>query len=124
SRSAGVKVDAGPDLADRIEALLAARGLSLLGLARRSGDLAAGEAKVREALRAGRPAWLVEASDGAADGRGKVLALARAAWGAVPLAACFTAAELGAALGREATVHAALAPGGLAVRFGAEMARL
>lgn len=124
SRSAGEKVVAGPDLAGRIEALLAARALSLLGLARRSGELALGEAKVREAIRARRPAWLVEAADGAADGRGKVLALARAAWGEVPLAACFTAVELGAALGREATVHAALAPGGLAAKFGMELARL
>lgn len=124
SRSARTKVRAAPDLGDRIEALLEARCLSLLGLARRSGDLAAGEAKAREALKAQRPAWLIEASDGAADGRGKILALARAAWGEVPLAGCFTAAQLGAALGREDVVHAVLAPGGLADRLGAEIARL
>ncbi len=124
SRSAKTKVRTPTDLANRIEALLAARALSLLGLARRGGGIAAGESKVREALKSGRPAWLIEAADGAADGRGKLLALAYAAHGDVPLAGCFGADALGAALGREAVVHAALAPGGLADRFGAEMARL
>ena len=124
SRSVKSKVRSAPDLADRIEALLAARALSLLGLARRSGSVLAGEAKVRGALKSARPAWLIEASDGAADGRGKILALARAAWGDVPLAGCFTAAQLGEALGREDVVHAVLLRGGLAARFGADMARL
>ncbi len=124
SRSARTKVSAPDGLADRIEAQLSARALSLLGLARRAGQVAAGETKAREALKAARPAWLIEAADGGADGRGKMLALARAAWGEAPLAGCFTAAELGAALGREQTVHAVLAEGGLAARFGAEMRRL
>lgn len=124
SRSAKTRVTAAPDLADRVEAALAARALSLLGLARRSGAVMAGETKAREALKARRPAWLIEASDGAADGRDKIVALARAAWGDVPLAGCFTAQELGAALGREGAVHVVLAPGGLADRFGVELGRL
>jgi hypothetical protein len=124
SRSVKEKVRTDPGLSGRIEALLEARCLSLLGLARRGGGIAAGESKAREALKAQRPAWLIEASDGAADGRRKILALARAAWGDVPVAGCFTAAQLGAALGREDVVHAVLARGGLAGRFGAETARL
>ena len=53
---------------------LARRLLAGLGLARRAGELVLGFEKVSTALKAGRVAVLAEASDGAADGRGKLLA--------------------------------------------------
>src|ERR1700757_385290 len=77
SRAAKAKLAAAPELADQIEMLLRRRLLSGLGLARRAGDLTSGFEKVSAAINAGRAAWLIEASDGAADGRRKLLALAR-----------------------------------------------
>ena len=80
------------------------RCLALLGLARRAGQLRTGFEKVREDLKAGRVALLLAASDGAADGRGKLAALA----GDLPVIALFDSAELSAALGVEGVVHGAL----------------
>jgi len=101
------------DFADRIEAGLARRCLDLLGLARRAGQSVAGFEKVRGWLKDGKAALLVEASDGAADGRRKLQEVA----GGVPTVAAMTAAELAAALGRETAVHVAVAHGRLAERL-------
>ncbi len=124
ARAAGRPVKVDSDLAGRIEGLLAQRCLAQLGLAKRSGTLAVGFTAVRAALKNAPPAYLVEALDGAADGRGKVLALARAAWGEPALAGCFSAEDIGAALGRGPVMHAALSEGAAAVRFAQEIARL
>lgn len=112
------------DFAGLIERLLAERALNLLGLARRSGDLAAGLDAVRLALKAARLAWRIEASDGAADGRSKLDRLAKAAWGDVPVAGCFTAEEIGLALGRGPVVHAAMSEGPQARAFTTVMGKL
>lgn len=104
-----VKIDR--DLADRVVALARREVAELLGLARKSGQLVAGFEKVEAALRAGKVRVLVAASDGAADGRGK---LARLAGSGVEICAPLTAAELAQALGREHAVHAAIKAGGLA----------
>ncbi len=64
-----------PGLVDAIDGLLARRVLDMLGLVKRSGDLILGFEQVREAVRASRPACLIEASDGSEDGRGKLLGL-------------------------------------------------
>lgn len=107
-------------LADRVEALLAQRCRDQIGFARRAGKAVMGFAKVHAALAAGKAAVLVAAADGAADGRGKLRALAPG----LPLVDRLTSAELGAAFGREHGVHAALAPGRLAKAFLADAARL
>lgn len=110
-----------PDrLADRIEALLRRRCLDLVGLARRAGQVASGFEQVRAWLREGRAAVLIAAIDGAESGRGKMSGLARE----LPLIQLLTAAELGAALGRERAVHVALARGVLAERLVIESMRL
>jgi len=101
-----VRVD--PDLVDRVEALLTRRCIELLALARRSGAAVAGLAKVRQALEAGRPGVLLEAADGAEDGRARLRALA----GDRPVVAALTAAELAGAFGREHTVHGFVDSGG------------
>jgi len=111
SRAAKTRLEIAPDLADRIEALLAKRLLDGLGLARRAGDLVFGFEKVRSAIAAGRAAWLVEASDGAADGRTKLVALARRQDTPPGLLAAFTSRELGLALGLENVVHLAFLAG-------------
>ncbi len=120
ARAARQPVAVDDDLADRVEALLAQRCLDHIGLARRAGQVVMGFAKVRDALAAGRAAVLVAAADGAADGRGKLRALAPG----LPLVDRLTSDELGAAFAREHVVHAALAPGRLAEALVAEAARL
>jgi uncharacterized protein len=115
----GVTVSA--DLPDIVERLLARRCGELIGLARRAGEAVAGFEKVREELRAGRAGALLEASDGAADGRGKLLRLAR---GSVAVVDLLAAAELGAAFGRDHVVHGVVAPGRLAERLREEAERL
>ncbi|MFN4281822.1 MAG: RNA-binding protein [Alphaproteobacteria bacterium] len=110
SRAAREKVSVPDDLADRLEALLASRCQNLMGLARRASMMVAGYEQVRSALRAGRAAVLIAASDGAADGRDKVRHLAPD----LPLIDCLTSAEIGASVGAGAMVHAALSDGRLA----------
>jgi predicted RNA-binding protein YlxR (DUF448 family) len=110
SRAAREKVSVPADLADRLEALLAGRCQSLMGLARRAGMMVAGYEQVRGALRAGKAAVLIAASDGAADGRDKVRHLAPD----MPLIDCLTSTEIGASVGAGAMVHAALSDGRLA----------
>jgi len=113
-----VRVPAG--LPEATAGLLRRRCLTMLGLARKAGQAVAGFEKVRSALQTGKAAVLLAAEDGAEDGRAKLRALTG---GSVPVVALFKAAELGPALGRDHTVHAALAPGGLAERFLAECRR-
>jgi predicted RNA-binding protein YlxR (DUF448 family) len=67
SRAAKARLSAAPDLADQVEMLLKRRLLSGLGLARRGGHLTSGFEKVSAAITSGKAAWLIEASDGAAD---------------------------------------------------------
>lgn len=107
-RGAGRAVQADPGLPDLVERLLARRCVELLGLARRAGAAVAGLAKVRQALEAGRPGVLLEASDGAEDGRARLRALA----GERPVVAVLTAAELAGAFGREHAVHGFVDSGG------------
>jgi ribosomal protein L7Ae-like RNA K-turn-binding protein len=100
------------DLGAQVESALARAALSALGLARRSGDAVVGFEKVRSALAASKAAVLVEASDGAPDGKKKLAAVA----GATPVVACFDRGSISAALGTEA-VHAAIGEGRAATRF-------
>lgn len=123
-RSAGRQVKVPDGLADQFETLLEARALDLLGLARRAGDLALGFDAARLALKAARPAWRLEASDGASDGRGKLDRLAAAAWGDIPVAACFSAEQLGAATGRGSVVHGVLLTGAQSAAFDVTMRKL
>jgi predicted RNA-binding protein YlxR (DUF448 family) len=96
------------DLADQVEAALWRRCFEILGLGKRAGALALGFDKVEEAIRKAPPLGLIEASDGAADGREKLVRLAFGLWSQEPpLVGCFTSEELGMALGRDRVVHAA-----------------
>jgi predicted RNA-binding protein YlxR (DUF448 family) len=124
ARSAGRPVKIPADLANRIEALLEARCLAQIGLSRRAGALAVGFDQVRALLKSRRPAYMIEACDGAADGRVKLRRLARAAWGDAPLAGAFSANALGEALGRGPVAHLAMHEGPAARRFAGEFMRL
>jgi hypothetical protein len=123
SRAAKAQVFAPEVLPLRVEALLVARMGGDLGMARRSGGLVLGFEAIAEALRsARRPAVLVEASDGAEDGKRKLRALAKPA--ALRVIDCLTSAELSLALGRVNVVHAALKSGQLSERLLVDAGRL
>ena len=124
ARSAKAPLKAPADLADQVQALLERRLLQGLGLARRSGDLISGFDRVSEALNKRPVAWLIEASDGAADGRRKLLSLARRQ--AVPpgVIGVFAGAELDLALGLENVIHLALLAGRGAERWTIDVRRL
>jgi len=122
TRAAKTKLTAPADLADVVERLLARRCLDQLGLARREGVLISGFEKTAASLRAGKAAWVLEAADGSADGRGKILALARHQ--TAKICGAFTADDLSLALGLENAIHAVLLAGGRADRWTIEVERL
>ena len=124
ARSAKAPLKAAPDLPDQVERLLRQRVLASLGLAKRGGDLTSGFEKVSAAISSGKAAWLIEASDGAADGRRKILALARKATPTPGLVGVFGAAELGLALGLENVIHTAFLAGRAAGRWTEDVRRL
>jgi predicted RNA-binding protein YlxR (DUF448 family) len=113
------------DLADQVAAALARRCLDLLGLSRRAGAVAIGATQVEAAIRAKPSSLLLEAADGAEEGREKLMSLHIGLWGAPPPAAgCFDSAELGMALGRDRVIHACLLQERLALVLAAEIGRL
>ncbi len=128
SRAFRAQSRAPEDLADRLEAMLAQRLVDVIGLARKAGQAVAGFEKVRARLRGGRKGRpgehavgaLLEAADGAADGREKLARLA----GGIPVIAVLTGRELGLAFGRDFAIHAALDRGGFADRAITEALRL
>ena len=120
SKAARRETRAPNDLAEAVERLLRRRCLEFIGLARRSGALVVGFEAVRAFLSEEAAGALLAASDGAADGRAKIRALAPG----VPLVDQFAAAELGAAVGRDHIVHGAVAKGRLAERIVREASRL
>lgn len=124
ARAARVAIVVPEDLPEQVVRALRERCLGLLGFARRAGDLTGGFEKVRSWLSSGRVGLLLQAVDAAEGGRQKLRGLARAIAPAPPVFEVFTAAELGRALGRDAMVHVAIAPGLLAERLAAELARL
>ncbi|ATC33566.1 RNA-binding protein [Caulobacter vibrioides] len=124
SRAAKTKLTAPPDLADQVEALLARRVLEGLGLARKAGGIISGFEKVVAALGTGKVAWLVEAADGAEDGRRKILSAARKAANQPRLLGAFNSDELGLALGGENVIHTALLAGRGTDRWTLDVERL
>jgi predicted RNA-binding protein YlxR (DUF448 family) len=119
-------------LLGQVEGLLAKRALDLLGLARGAGQVIAGYEQVRDALKSDKVACLIEASDGSNDGRRKLaslsFAVSRGPEGGegqeMLLIGCFTADELGMALGRPRVIHACLKQGPFARKWIGEVSRL
>jgi len=124
SRSAKTKLSAPADLADQVDRLLAKRVLDGLGLARRAGDLTSGFEKASAAIASGKAAWMIEASDGAADGRRKLLQVARRVSPPPRLVGLFTADELSLALGLGNVIHLVFLAGRGANRWTTEVERL
>lgn len=114
----GVKVPA--DLEGVLEGLMVRRCLDLIGLGRRAGDVVQGFEKAAARFRSGKGGVLLSASDGAAEGRKKIRALAPAE----PLLDQFSARELGQALGRDRAVHVVMTKSRLAESLIREAGRL
>ncbi len=124
ARAAKAGLAAAPDLADQVEALLMRRLLSALGLARKAGELTSGFEKVLAAVATGKAAFLVEAVDGSADGRRKLLAAARRSPRPPPMLGLFAGGELSLALGAENVIHTAFLAGRGADRWTNDVERL
>jgi len=109
ARAAKGKAIADPDLVDRTVALLVGRCVQLLALARRAGAAVAGQAKVEQALSqlpAGGTGLLLEAHDGAEQGRRKLRNLSRQVVDdGLPVFEALSAAELARPFGRDHVVH-------------------
>ena len=120
SKAARQQVEVSDSIAEDIEALLLDRSLRRLGLARRAGEAVAGFEKVSDWIRRGgyreRGGLLVQARDGARDGRGKLSRLAHALGEETGILveeiSCFDGFELGRALGVDHAVHVAVSAGG------------
>ena len=125
SRAAKAQVNATADLAARAEKALVTRMLGDLGMARRSGQLVLGFDNVLRALEGPKPPKvLIEAFDGAKDGKRKLYAAAHRLELNCAVIESLTSAELGLALGRENVIHAAIQPGGFAERLTFDAERL
>ena len=119
-RGLGAAVKADGDIAGRVEALLAARVLDMLGLARRAGAVGVGFEAVRALAGKGAAAIVFAARDGAPASLAKLAGMA----GPLPVVSLFDALELGQALGCERVVQVAVKRGGAAKRLAVEAARL
>lgn len=120
ARAARRPVTVPPELADRIEGLLARRCREAVGLARRAGLAVAGFERVGEALRRGEVALLLFARDSAEAGRRRLSALGRG----VPTTAALEAGELSGAFGRERVAFVAVGSGPLCSRLRRDIERL
>nr|WP_244497133.1 RNA-binding protein [Aureimonas sp. D3] len=103
-------------LADDLDSLLLRAALGSLGMARKAGQIITGSAKVDAALRTGKAAATLHASDAAPDGIRKLDGARHAgevSGRASPTVSfrLFTADEMSLALGGENVVHAAILPG-------------
>jgi predicted RNA-binding protein YlxR (DUF448 family) len=124
SRAAKAKLSAPANLADQVERLLAKRVLDGLGLARRAGNLVLGFEKVSAAIAGGKAAWLIEANDGSADGRRKLLQLARRSGVTPRLLGAFGSDELSLALGLGNVIHLVFLAGRGAERWTVDVERM
>ncbi|MEM7073932.1 MAG: RNA-binding protein [Pseudomonadota bacterium] len=119
ARAARCPVDVPAALPDLIEAQLARRVVDLISLARKGGTAVSGYERVKDWLATERAQVLLQASDGSGRGKSKLSTPYRGNW-----IGWLSADELGQAFGRQRTIHAALAAGGLCKRVVEEAARL
>ncbi|GEO82842.1 RNA-binding protein [Pararhodospirillum oryzae] len=122
ARAARRAVSVPPDLAARVDHLLEERCVGLIGLARKAGQAVCGFEKVKALVASQRAAVVLDAWDGADDGRQKLESIAVTR--GVPVFRALDRATLGRAFARSDAVHVALGPGGLARRLEADLIRL
>jgi uncharacterized protein len=114
ARSLKRPVTVAPDIADKIEQLLAADARQFLALANKAGLVISGFAKAEAAIAKGQVVALVCASDGSLDGKRKLLQAVTRRYGRhdeLPVVSPFISSEMDLALGRENAIHAAMLAG-------------
>lgn len=119
AKAAHAKAACPEDMDGLIRDLFVKRLQSLLGLAKKAGLVTAGFEKAAETLKKKKAVCLLEAVDGAADGREKLERLR----GGAPLIRVLTAEQTAEALGAGICVHAVLKQGGASDLFVAEARR-
>ncbi len=129
AKSAKATAVAADSLADDLEALLAKRAASALGLARKAGALVTGYEKVLAEISAGRLVLLIEARDGSEDGMRKLAGALKSRYAALnraepPILKPLWGDEMDLALGRANVVHAALTQGSMKSKVLGDLARL
>ena len=126
ARGLKAQVRVGEGLADQVEALLLRRCQELIGLARKASMAVSGADKVAAEVERQPPGWLLEAADGAGDGRMRVFSRVRTLYGSDKLrvAGALSRAELGMAFGRSDVVHAMLKRGRFAKLWARDYGRL
>ncbi|MBL8580822.1 MAG: RNA-binding protein [Rhizobiaceae bacterium] len=101
-----------PELGGQVDTLLARAALGSLGLARKSGSVVLGAAKVEATVRSGKAALVLHADEASDDGLRKITQARRATvhlgGPVVPAYKLFSQAELGLALGGTNVIHAAV----------------
>ena len=98
-------------LPEQLDTMLLERCQATLGFAKRAGAIILGYDQVRNELQKRKPGWVIEAADGAEDGRRRVIGLSVALYDRVRLASGLTSEELGMAFGRSHVVHGLLRTG-------------
>jgi uncharacterized protein len=116
------------DLPDQVAALLAQRARESVSFANKAGEAVAGFTKVETALRSSEVIGLIEASDGADDGRNKLKNLVKMTGSEhkLPILSVsgLDSSDLGLAFGRSHVIHAALMNGPAARAALARLQRL
>ena len=92
------------DLAQVVEKLLAAKGLEVLNLARKSGNLILGFEKIKEQIIKNKVAFVVEAADAGADGKQKMSELCKS----IEIISVYDSDTFAKAFGRELVVYLAV----------------
>ena len=123
-RSLGEDCRALEGLPGEVSDLLRRAALNYLALANKAGLVVAGFEKVAAAIGRGRVAVLIEAADGAEDGRRKLLGKLKSSGQQAEIVRSFDSAALDLALGRPHVIHAALAGNGLTRKFVASVRKL
>lgn len=119
ARAARRNVVVPPGLCSLVETALRRRVVEHIGFARRAGQAVAGFAKAREMICAGRCGLVIQARDGSAEERFRLVSGSK-----VEVATSLDAATLAAVFGRDHIVHVAIAEGRLADLLIAEFRRL
>ncbi|WP_289852527.1 RNA-binding protein [Mesorhizobium liriopis] len=111
-RALKAEVQASADLPANLDTLLVRNALGALGLARKAGSLVFGAAQVEKAVRSGRAAFVLHATEASPDGIRKITnarhAVLHMDGPAIEAYKLFSEAELGLALGGTNVIHAAV----------------
>lgn len=114
ARGFGETVETPAELPDLVGAQLRKAALGYISLAKKAGEVAAGNVKVEAMLLGGRARLLLHACEAAENGRRKLDQVAGSGVAAINI---FASNELDLALGRANVIHAAVAKGGLAEKL-------